>query len=279
MPSLLRELNLKTFFGVLHEIDEESLVDRKALRPQHRIFITFMFVGVCLLFVHYAKYSTFFYWIMQTGSGLEGIQFKRWLFQLRQHTYYELYLHAWWGFIHVLGYLIVPALFIRLYLKQSLLQHGLQWGAVHQHAKWYVLLTAPILCFVVIVSFGKDFSTHYPFYDNAHRSWLDFLLWEMIYISQFIALEFFFRGFMLNSLKPAFGSNAIFVMCLPYLMIHFPKLWPEAGGALLFGLFLGVLALRSRSIWGGVGVHVTIALAMDIAALIQTKGLPSALTP
>ena len=63
-------------------------------------------------------------------------------------------------------------------------------------------------------------------------------------------------------------------MCLPYLMLHFPKLWPESMGAILFGFFLGILAVRSRSIWGGVAVHVSIALTMDIAALLQTRGLP-----
>jgi len=39
------------------------------------------------------------------------------------------------------------------------------------------------------------------------------------------------------------------------------------------------LALRSRSIWGGVMVHVTIALTMDIAALLQGRGLPGAFLP
>lgn len=274
---MIRHIGLRPFFQLLENIDKESLQER--IYPQHRLFFAFMFIGVCLLFVHYAKYSNFFYGLMQFTTGLEGIEFRRWWHQLKQQPFYELYLHAWWGFVHVLGYFIAPWLFIRFYLKERLQQHGWQWGSVHQHWQWYALLTAPILCFVVIVSFGKDFSSHYPFYDYAHRSWLDLILWEMIYISQFIALEFFFRGFMLNSLKPAFGSNAIFVMCLPYLMIHFPKLWLEATGALLFGLFLGLLAMRSRSIWGGVGVHVTIALAMDIAALIQTKGLPTTWAP
>ena len=41
-------------------------------------------------------------------------------------------------------------------------------------------------------------------------------------------------------------------MIVPYLMIHFAKPWLEASGAILFGLLLGVLALRSRSIWGGI---------------------------
>jgi len=81
------------------------------------------------------------------------------------------------------------------------------------------------------------------------------LAWGFLYLVQFVCLEFFFRGFMLNALRPALGANAVFVMCVPYTMIHFPKLWPEAAGAMAFGLFLGLLALRSRSIWGGVAVH------------------------
>ena len=88
-------------------------------------------------------------------------------------------------------------------------------------------------------------------------------------------LEFFFRGFLLHACRPAFGANAVFVMCVPYLMIHFAKPWPEATGAILFGLFLGILALRSRSIWGGAAVHMTVALSMDMLALMQRGQLPA----
>jgi uncharacterized protein len=59
-----------------------------------------------------------------------------------------------------------------------------------------------------------------------------------------------------------------------YLMIHFPKPWLEATGAIFFGLFLGMLALRSGSIWGGFLVHAGVAVGMDIAALVQQQRLP-----
>jgi len=62
-------------------------------------------------------------------------------------------------------------------------------------------------------------------------------------------------------------------------MIHFPKPWLEATGAIFFGLFLGILALRSRSIWGGVAVHTGVALSMDIAALLQRGTLPTCWQP
>jgi hypothetical protein len=35
-----------------------------------------------------------------------------------------------------------------------------------------------------------------------------------------------------------------------------------------------VLALRSRSIWGGVMVHASVALSMDLLAIAQTQQLP-----
>lgn len=262
------------FFTALAEIDEQSLQDRQSILPKQRILLTVLMTALCLLIVNYMKYTSFFMGMVEQIALWSDVSPKKWILELRRDPFFELYLHAWWGFIHIIGYFLLPVLFIKFYLKERIVDHGLQLGTVVSHFKWYVLLALPILCFVVIVSFREDFSTHYPFYSKANRSWVDFLLWEAIYISQFIVLEFFFRGFILNSLKPAFGSMSIYVMCLPYLMIHFPKPWLEATGAVFFGLFLGALAMHSRSIWGGVGVHLSIALGMDIAALLQTRGLP-----
>lgn len=163
---------------------------------------------------------------------------------------------------------------IKYILKQNLSQYGWQWGSVHQHWLGYILLMSPILLFAFLASFRDDFANHYPFYNMASRSWFDFIAWEIIYISQFIAVEFFFRGFIVNGLRIPFGSLSIAVMCLPYLMLHFPKLWLESTGAISFGLLLGILALRSKSIWGGVFVHVGIALMMDVTAMLQGRGLP-----
>jgi len=191
----------------------------------------------------------------------------------------QLFSQIWWGGWHLIGYVLIPWLFIRFVLRQSLLDFGWRIGDLRQHWRGYLLLFSLIFSFVVLASFREDFANHYPFYRLASRSWFDLLAWELIYLSQFVFLEFFFRGFMLQSLKPAFGINAIFVMCLPYLMIHFSKPWLEATGAIFFGLLLGVLALRSRSIWGGVAVHAGVASSMDIAALLQTRGLPEAWWP
>jgi membrane protease YdiL (CAAX protease family) len=100
-----------------------------------------------------------------------------------------------------------------------------------------------------------------------------------MYIAQFFALEVFFRGFMLSPLRRSFGSGAVFAMCVPYVMIHYGKPYLESAGAFLAGVALGSLAMRTRSIYSGFFVHVSVALMMDLLALSRGAGLPTHFWP
>ena len=275
--SLLHWLHPQQMLSPLRDIDTQAAAERRTISEQTlwlRAWTVIAVACVCLLMVHYLKYSSNLREVIPMLESLFNIQDQAWHKAYSRSGYRELIGYLWWGFWHLLCFIIIPMLTIRLVLKQSLKEYGWQWGSVKEHWLGYVLLATPIIGFAIIASFGDDFSSHYPFYKRAHRSWTDLLLWECIYIIQFIGVEFFFRGFLVNGLRVQFGSLSVAVMCLPYLMLHFPKLWPESMGAILFGFFLGILAVRSRSIWGGVAVHVSIALTMDIAALLQTRGLP-----
>jgi membrane protease YdiL (CAAX protease family) len=120
---------------------------------------------------------------------------------------------------------------------------------------------------VIIASLSDSFRETYPFYRMANRSHFDLWSWELLYVVQFISLEFFFRGFLLQALRRVMGANAIFVMMIPYCMIHYGKPAPETFGAIGAGLVLGTLAMRTRSIWGGVLIHCGVAITMDVLAL------------
>jgi len=50
-------------------------------------------------------------------------------------------------------------------------------------------------------------------------------------------------------------------------MIHFGKPFGETIAAIIAGLILGTLSLKSRSIVLGVIIHYTIAITMDVFAL------------
>ena len=76
---------------------------------------------------------------------------------------------------------------------------------------------------------------------------------------------------MLHGLRRAFGANAIFVMIVPYCMIHYGKPMSETLGAIGAGIILGTIAMRTKSIWGGVMIHIGVATTMDVLAL---RGCP-----
>lgn len=278
--TFIHRLHPKNIFVALDEIDAQPpsyTLDRpQALR---RVFITMACVAGCLLLIHYMKYNTTFRASLALLSNIQGRDSHFWLAQINATGFGRLIGYAWWTLWHVVGFVVIPFFVIRYGLKTSFLDMGWRWQDTSKHWLGYLLLLSPILVFIVIVSQGQDFIDHYPFYKQAGRSWFDFFAWEFLYLLQFICLEFFFRGFFINSLRPAVGANAVWIMCVPYMMIHFPKLWMEAGGAILFGLFLGILALRSRSIWGGFCVHAGVAVSMDVASLIKQGGLPEQFWP
>ncbi|HTJ43397.1 MAG TPA: type II CAAX endopeptidase family protein [Kofleriaceae bacterium] len=178
-----------------------------------------------------------------------------------------LYGFGWWAGWRVIGYLVLPALAI-LFIPGVRVrdQHVSPRGTI-QHLWVYAALFAAVFPLVVLASRTAAFQETYPFYKLANRSSTDLWSWEAMYAAQFLSLEFFFRGVMLSCLRRVAGSNAIFVMIVPYCMIHYGKPMPETIGAIGAGLILGTLAMRTRSIWGGVMIHVGVAISMDVLAL------------
>lgn len=212
--------------------------------------------------------------------------FDRW-FSLRGHStqYRELASFAWWSGWRVFGYVGIP-LFV---LSTAAVLRRSRWGYAAEARDWnwigqirdyhisvrhffshlwiYAVLFLCVLPAVLYASTTPAFRQTYPFYSLANRSLFDLWTWEALYAAQFVALEFFFRGFILHGLRRALGSNAVFVMIVPYCMIHYGKPLPETLGAIGAGLILGTLAMRTRSIWGGVVIHIGVATTMDLLAL------------
>ncbi|MBW2734215.1 MAG: CPBP family intramembrane metalloprotease [Deltaproteobacteria bacterium] len=190
------------------------------------------------------------------------------------YRFYDLTQYAYWSGFRIIFYVMVPWLVVLAIPGERIRDYGLKVGGIRSHLWVYVLLFAIILPALVMVSQTTPFQRTYPFYKLAVRSWGDFFAWEALYALQFFALEVFFRGFMIHPLKRALGSHAIFVMAVPYCMIHYNKPLVEVLGAVIAGTILGTLSLRTRSIWCGVLVHVTVAVTMDGLAIHQVAGYP-----
>lgn len=184
-----------------------------------------------------------------------------------------------WALLRVCGFFVLPMAVIVLSLREPLRSFGAGWGDLTRHLSTYVGLYALMLPLLTLASGEPAFVELYPFYRRAGESWLELLSWELAYGLQFVALEFFFRGFLTLGLVRAFGQQALYFALVPYCMLHFHKPLAEALGAIAAGLVLGQLALRTRSIWGGVILHVAVAWSLDLAILLRSSGLPSRWLP
>ena len=171
----------------------------------------------------------------------------------------------------VLLYALIPSLWIKWGLKQSLWDYGWRWNKLHRHLLPYLLFFGLMLLPILFAASTPAFQKSYPFFAYVKTSWGLFILWQWAYACQFVAVEFFFRGFMSFGLYRRFGSYAFLISSIPYCMIHYSKPMGESFGAIIAGLVLAYLAHKNRSIWGGALLHWLVALSMDLAALLFSR--------
>jgi membrane protease YdiL (CAAX protease family) len=266
------------FKGTWRDIDREAAALRArevaadgTPLPDYRPAACLVIAAVVLTVQEYYGGRQFFYQSLRSELALLD-QSWPWL---RFEKYDELYGYGWWVFARVLGYVLVPLpLWKLLFPKDSLLDLGLRGRGFVKHLWIYGLCLGFVLPTMLIVASQGDFGSYYPFYKKSARSWFDFLAWEGMYFAQFFALELFFRGWMVGALRRSLGSAAIFVMSVPYCMIHYGKPYLEAHGAIVAGIVLGSLAMRTRSIYSGFLLHITVAVGMDLLALYKRDALP-----
>lgn len=169
-------------------------------------------------------------------------------------------------------YVAIPAVVVQQVFGLSLAETYLAPREYLKHLPVYALLFAPVGLLVLLVARAPEFQHQYPFF-TSHVGPGAQIAWEIGYGLQFFALEFFFRGFILRGLAAEMGASAVLAMAIPYCMIHFGKPLPECLGSIIAGIVLGTLAMDTRSIWGGVTIHVAVAWLMDGAALLQKAKL------
>ena len=238
------------------------------LKPDTRVVVVLLVAVFNLAAIQYFGMSNAWTWLEPVlgvfGDPAPAMTLRK-LFKWGPNA--ELYRLVYWVASTVLGYFVVPALVVKLVFKQKLRDYGLQLEGLHKHTLLYVLMYLAVLPLVLIAAQSPSFLKTYPFYSKAGRSLFDLLAWELTYATQFFALEFFFRGFLIHGTKHRLGIYAVLVSVIPYCMIHFGKPFPETIGAIIAGTILGALSLWTRSIWLGVAVHISVAVTMDLLAL------------
>lgn len=169
--------------------------------------------------------------------------------------------------------LLVFTVLFFFYDKKEGSFHGLTTrGTPLRPYLYMLLLMVPLVAFA---STQADFLSMYPkmktvlphLESEAQGGWKKWLF-ELSYGSDFIGIEVFFRGFLIFSFARFAGRDAILPMACFYCSIHFGKPLFECISSFAGGMLLGIISYNSRSVVGGLIVHLGIAWMMELGGYL-----------
>lgn len=261
------------FIEAVKKTIEDTQLNRSSGKSvSKKTLIVIFSVSVSLLLIEYiGKYPGHLI-LKDIAKSLGMDSFHDFLVKyLETSSNYRLYKLAYWVSIIFFSYFIIPVIIIKVGFREKLKDYGLQWGSFLKDSWIYLVMLGIMFPLVYYASGTESFQLRYPFYTPAtdESLWPNFWIWQGLYLVQFFALEFFFRGFIVHGLKKEVGFYAVFIMTIPYCMIHFGKPMGETFAAIFAGIALGTMSLKSRSIALGVFLHYSVAITMDFAALWQ----------
>jgi hypothetical protein len=186
----------------------------------------------------------------------------------------------------VMGFIllvVIPCCIIKFGFKEKLSEYGLGWPKNRVKLgvlTFFVTLIVGLPVFWLGTK-NPEMAAEYPLFGQAITTWGGFIVYEMVYLLFFITIEFIFRGYLLFGLYKIkdteaihgvkgikgpliFGVYAILIQMLSYTMWHISKPTPELMGTIIWGVALGAVALKIRSIWPIIAVHWILNVFVDL---------------
>src|SRR4030095_276198 len=192
---------------------------------------------------------------------------------LSDNSYWDYYWNQfiYWPIRLIVLSLVLFAIWKIFYSKESffgLTIKGFNW-------KPYCIILLIMVPLITAASTQPDFLSMYPKLKDVdtalygvQNKWLYHLLHELSYGSDFISVELFFRGFLILAFIKVVGKDAILPMACFYCTIHFGKPLGECISSYFGGMILGIVVYNTRSIIGGLMVHLGIAWLMELGGHI-----------
>jgi hypothetical protein len=192
---------------------------------------------------------------------------------LSNNNYWDYYWNqvAYWPVRLIILGIILFIIWKTFYSKETF------FGLTVKNFNWkpYLIMLLIMVPLIAAASTQPDFLSMYPKLKDVDavlygvkNKWLYHLLHELSYGSDFISVELFFRGFLILAFIKVVGKDSILPMACFYCTIHFGKPLGECISSYFGGLLLGIVVYNTRSIIGGLMVHLGIAWLMELGGYI-----------
>ena len=168
-----------------------------------------------------------------------------------------------WG---VLLAAVVPALVVKLALREPLADYGIALGDTRAGLAWTAALLAASVPAMWLASRDPAMRALYPLFGpgRVSISTTDLVVYELAYLGFFVAVEASIRGWLLFSIAPVSAPLAVVVSALVQVVWHLGKPTGEIVGALVWGIGIAALNLRLRSIVWATLVHWLMNVLLDV---------------
>lgn len=145
-----------------------------------------------------------------------------------------------------------------------------------KYIRIYIVVFLLLLPIFVIVSTTPQFLSYYPkmALDRCTGSfglnaWQLVAGFELCYANDFLCVESMFRGAMIIGLSKWLGPRAVLPMIITYMSIHLGKPDLELCSSVVGAYLLGALAYKTKHLWGGIIIHLGIAMFFEALGLIH----------
>jgi len=181
----------------------------------------------------------------------------------------DLVSFSYWFILDFSLFLVIPIVLIKYLFHEKINNYGISFGKKKiglTFTLFSILIFIPIIYFI---SASENFSRYFPLMESAKDDLAVFLIYEILFLLFIFSWEFIFRGFMLFGLEKKFGLYSIFIQMIPFVILHNGKPFIETFASIFGALFLGYLALRTRSILYGFLIHAFILITLDVLAFVR----------
>lgn len=181
----------------------------------------------------------------------------------------DLYEFIYWFAGDTVALLLIPALIIIFYFKKNIRDFGFQKGDYKTGIFYTVIFLGFMIPILWFVSASPEFAAKYPHLASARTDLNKFIIYEIGIFLYLVSWEFMWRGYMLFGLEEKFGNYTVLIQMIPFVILHNGKPALETFGAIFGGIALGILALRTRSVYYCILVHFGVMFSIDFLSRLR----------